>query len=174
MSTEPLLPSYRAATQGPTTRRLSSHERSPAVRVIQFLSFVVFTCAAFISTVWAHRSSTYTELDPSKPAPLLPYFASLFLLTSFIWWIGYLWFIRLHDAADGPDTLPRKVAVWASVFGKFVLAGVHFAASRWYAYAFPGLVQPNWLVVFLAAQAWWDVALWGVYTGMRKDSRQIE
>lgn len=101
-------------------------------------------------------------------APLLPYFSSMFLLISFCCWLGYLSFI-LHDAA-GADETERRVVVRTSVVGKLILAGAH--TGVWFAYMkfFPNLAQPNWVQVFLAAQAWWDVLLvltYQLYTTVR-------
>jgi hypothetical protein len=92
---------------------------------------------------------------------LLPYFASLSLIVSFVCWIGYLVSIA-YDVASGPR-IQRKIIIWTSVAGKLVLAGAHIGFWQGYRYFFLGAVQPNWALMFLAAQAWWDFMLHVVY-----------
>jgi hypothetical protein len=94
----------------------------------------------------------------------LPYFASLSLITSFCFWIGYLVFIS-YDAEGGPR-VQRKIVIWASIVGKLILACSHIGFWVSYRYFFPELAQPNWIVVFLAAQAYWDFLLLLVYSSL--------
>lgn len=37
-----------------------------------------------------------------------------------------------------------------------------------YRYFYGGLTQPNWVLVFLAAQAWWDIVVFGLFTALRR------
>lgn len=94
-------------------------------------------------------------------APLLPYFASLCLVISLGCWVGYLVFI-FYDVAGGPK-IQRKFVIWMSAVGKLALAGIHIGVWLWYKSFFPVSTQPNWVLVFLAAQAWWDFLLFAVY-----------
>lgn len=41
--------------------------------------------------------------------------------------------------------------------GKIVLAAAHVAIWQAYKIWYAGLLTPNWMVVFIAAQAWFDV-----------------
>ncbi|PWY70822.1 hypothetical protein BO94DRAFT_266701 [Aspergillus sclerotioniger CBS 115572] len=172
MSTEPLLPSYASATQH---RYQSFRRRSaivipavppdPAVPVIQTLSALTFTGTTIVSTAWAYRSYAPPDLSPPVSAPLLPYFASLCLTISLSFWVGYLIFI-LYDEAGGP-TMQRKIVVGVSAVGKLVLAGAHIGVWLGYKYLGLGPRQPNWGLMFLAAQAWWDLLLFVVYSCLR-------
>ncbi|KAE8352426.1 hypothetical protein BDV28DRAFT_135157 [Aspergillus coremiiformis] len=158
MSREPLLPSYASVT--------GNHDNTPAISLFQTVSTITFTTAAITSTVWVHRTNTTPQLTPPASAPLLPYFASLCLLASFSCWVGYLIFI-LHDVASGPK-LHRKIVVWISVVGKLVLAGAHAGFWLEYHHFFVGSAQPNWALMFLAAQAWWDFLLLVLSSRLRR------
>ncbi|RAK99599.1 uncharacterized protein BO80DRAFT_426298 [Aspergillus ibericus CBS 121593] len=170
MSTEPLLPSYASATQHASSHRHQASRRRnsiviPAVSVIQTLSALSFTGTAIVSTAWAHRSYAPPDLSPPESAPLLPYFASLCLTISLGVWLGYMIFI-LYDMAGGSIT-QRKIVVGASVVGKLVLAGAHIGVWLGYKYLVIGPRQPNWGLMFLAAQSWWDLLLLVVYSSLR-------
>ncbi|PYH91585.1 hypothetical protein BO71DRAFT_401231 [Aspergillus ellipticus CBS 707.79] len=170
MSTEPLLPSYSSATRGYGSQSgyvsqnesiAESNTPIPATPVIKSFTVLIFSSTAIISTIWAHRSYTVPDPTPLPSAPILPYFASLSLLICLATWIGYLIFV-FHDPTGGP-LLQRKIVIWTSAAGKLTLVGLHISVWRWYKAAFPDSVQPNWFLVLLAAQAWWDVSLFFVY-----------
>ncbi|PYI03236.1 hypothetical protein BO78DRAFT_399987 [Aspergillus sclerotiicarbonarius CBS 121057] len=80
-------------------------------------------------------------------------------------WLGYLMFI-LYDETGGPIT-QRKIVVGASAVGKLVLAGAHIGVWLGYKYLVQGPRQPNWGLMFLSAQAWWDLLLFAVYSCLR-------
>lgn len=75
-------------------------------------------------------------------------------------WLGYLIFIA--NDRDGGSVLKRKITIGVAVVGKLVLAAAHVAIWQTYKMWYEGLVTPNWLVVFMAAQAWYDVVFVGV------------
>jgi hypothetical protein len=60
----------------------------------------------------------------------------------------------------------RKFAIWTSVVGKLIFAGAHIGTGLSYKHFFPDSVQPNWIIVFLAVQAWWDAFLLVLYSVM--------
>jgi len=93
--------------------------------------------------------------------PTLPYFASLFLILSFSLWVGYLILVA-YSVARIPRLL-RQIVVGVSIGGKLVLAGMHGLIWVGYRRFFAEWRQPNWIIVFLAVQAWWDVLLFVVY-----------
>ncbi|KAE8360261.1 hypothetical protein BDV27DRAFT_134775 [Aspergillus caelatus] len=192
MSTEPLLPSYssipeyereRRPYQHRQGRRVNSTPLTPSTPPIQSLSAPFFVGAVITSTYWSYKSYTasdgvlfYLYITGLRsltifqtllgPAPLLPYFASLFLVLSFCSWIGYLVSI-LYDQ-DEISLFQRKLVIWISVTGKVVLGVAH--AVIWFEYKqfFPGTKQPNWIIMFLATQAWWDLLLlMGYYPMLR-------
>ncbi|KAF7590978.1 hypothetical protein BBP40_002172 [Aspergillus hancockii] len=173
MSTEPLLPSYSSATQRPQRPRSRgsnsmSHNVvvSPTtVPVIQTLSALIFTCTTIVSTIWASQSYTYPDSAPPASALLLPYFASLCLTISFGCWVGYLLFI-IYDVVGDSETR-SKIIIGFSIVGKVVLAGAHLGFWLGYKYSFQGSAHPNWLLMFMAAQAWWDFLLYVVYSWLR-------
>lgn len=72
-------------------------------------------------------------------------------------WIGSLVFV-----VAGEWRLERRIVVWIAVLGKFVLAGVHAGVACGYGKYYGHLRQPSWVLVFLAAQAWWDLCVLGV------------
>jgi len=80
--------------------------------------------------------------------------------------MGYLIFIS-YDAAGGPK-IQRKIVIQTSVVGKLVLAGAHVGIGLSYTYYFPNSAQPNWVLVFLTAQAWWDLLLFVLYSCLRQ------
>jgi hypothetical protein len=160
MSTEPLLPSYASAARCRDQRVITY-----AAPVIQKGSLIIFASAAIISTGWAYQSFTDKDLPPPTSAPLLPYFASLCLVVSFGCWAGYLFFIS-YDAVGGPR-IQRKIIIWTSVVGKLILAGTHYILRLSYKNFFPEFAHPNWVVAFLAAQAWWDLLLFLVFSRLR-------
>jgi hypothetical protein len=151
MSTEPLLPPppYASSTRDGVN--------TPTTSVIQSLSLLIFSGSAIVSTFWAWRSNTTSDLSPPASAPLLPYFASLCLVAGFCCWVGYLAFISC--GATGGPRVQRKVIIWTSITGKLILAGVHIGSYLSYKNSYPDSTQPNWILVFLAAQAWWDFLL---------------
>jgi len=128
--------------------------------------FVFVSCvSAIFATIWASRSSG-TKADPphtSHPgtAPLLPYFASISLVVSTCFWIAYLVFIA-HDKENG-SVLKRKITIGVGIAGKAVLAAAHVAIWQAYKMWCEGLETPNWTVVFMAAQAWFDVVFVGIH-----------
>ncbi|OCK94928.1 uncharacterized protein K441DRAFT_610495 [Cenococcum geophilum 1.58] len=157
MSTESLLPSYASAA-----RRRDQRVITYAAPVIQTGSLIIFASAAIASTGWAYQSFAHKDLSP---VPLLPYFAALCLVVSFGCWAGYLFFIS-YDAVGGPR-IQRKIIIWTSVIGKLILAGTHYVLRLSYKNFFPELAHPNWVVAFLAAQAWWDLLLFLVFSRLR-------
>jgi hypothetical protein len=94
---------------------------------------------------------------PPESSPLLPYFASLSLIISFCFWVGYIILISKND--EFAPRMQRQIVVRASVGGKLILAAAHAAISYRYKMSFPDSKQPDWMLMFLAAQAWWDVCL---------------
>ena len=74
-------------------------------------------------------------------------------------------FISREDHG-GPRFL-RNFVIGTSAFGKLILACAHIGFWLSYKYSFPDSAQPNWVIVFLAAQAWWDVLLLLVYSYLR-------
>ncbi|BAE59644.1 integral membrane protein [Aspergillus flavus] len=171
METDPLLPPYSSSPGYERERRPYRHRQgrgintTPPIPPIQFLSALFFAGAVIASTYWAYKSYTAPERTPLEPAPLLPYFASLSLILSFCSWIGYLVSI-LYDR-DDISLLQRKLVIWISVIGKVVLGFAH--AVIWFEYKqfFPGTKQPNWIIMFLAMQAWWDFLLLIGYSMLR-------
>ncbi|KAE8140104.1 hypothetical protein BDV38DRAFT_36592 [Aspergillus pseudotamarii] len=175
MSTEPLLPSYSSTPEYERERRpyryrqgrrVNSTPLTPSTPPIQSLSAPFFVGAVIASTYWAYKSYTASDQTLLGPAPLLPYFASLFLVLSFCSWIGYLVSI-LYDQ-DEIFLFQRKLVIWISVIGKVVLGVAH--AVIWFEYKqfFPATKQPNWIIMFLATQAWWDLLLlMGYYPMLR-------
>ncbi|KAL3474995.1 hypothetical protein BJX99DRAFT_230706 [Aspergillus californicus] len=157
MSTEPLLPSYTSATSGHGHEQVKDFTiaATPARRTAALFSI----STVILSTKWAWRSYTTADLTPPASAPLLPYFAILCLSISFGWWIGYA-ILAFCDVVNGPK-LQHRVIIWTSVVVKVALAGIHAGVSFWYQAFFHDSVQPNWVLVFLAAQAWWDLLLLG-------------
>jgi hypothetical protein len=99
---------------------------------------------------------------PLDFVPLLPYFAFVFLVLSFSLWGGYLTLIA-YDAGRVPR-LQRQIVIGVSISGKLLLAGVHGLVWIGYMRYFAEWRQPDWLVVFSAAQAWWDCLLLGIYS----------
>jgi hypothetical protein len=53
--------------------------------------------------------------------------------------------------------MQRQMVIRASVCGKLILAAAHVAISYRYEKSFPDSKQPDWMVMFFAAQALWDV-----------------
>lgn len=154
MSTQPLLPSYDYATRQLHREQQLARGQKPVPstqEIVNTLCFLTFSSNCIVSTLWACQSRDTSNADPPTQAPLLPYIASLCLLMTFCVWVAYLVFISRHR------TLQRTITVWTSILGKLVLAGMH--AVVWYGYKrkYADLLQPNWLVVFLTAQAWWDL-----------------
>jgi hypothetical protein len=90
----------------------------------------------------------------------LPYFASISLVVSTCFWLAYLIFIA--NDRDGGSALKRRITIGVAVGGKVVLAAAHVAIWQAYRTFYEGLQTPNWVVVFMAAQAWFDVAFIGV------------
>lgn len=164
MSTQPLLSSYNSAT-----RHRDQSIIIPAASLIQSLSFLIFAGTTTLSTLWAWRSNSIPDPAPPASAPLLPYFASMCLIISLGCWVGYLVFIS-YDAAGGPR-IQRRIIIWTSFLGKVILAGAHVGFGILYKHSFPDSAQPNWVIVFLAAQAWWDFMLFLVYSCLRSGSR---
>ncbi|KAB8264372.1 hypothetical protein BDV32DRAFT_83526 [Aspergillus pseudonomiae] len=172
MSTEPLLPSYSSILENERDRRPYRYRQgsrrantTPPLPPIQLLSALFFAGAVIASTYWAYKSYTAPDRAPLEAAPLLPYFASLSLILSFCSWIGYLVSI-LYDQ-DDLSLFQRKLVIWISVVGKVVLVVAH--AVIWFEYkqVFPGTKQPNWIIMFLAMQAWWDFLLLIGYSMLR-------
>ncbi|KAF2798742.1 hypothetical protein K505DRAFT_295878 [Melanomma pulvis-pyrius CBS 109.77] len=171
MSSQPLLPSYASATEQPRQngyhlgqgreRSTQVHSAPSAKSLLKILCFITFATTAFVSSYWASQS-IFTPLDeiPPESAPLLPYFSSLSLIISFCLWVGYIVLVA-KDVGSGPR-IQRQIVVGASVFGKLILAVAHAAISYGYERSFPEAKKPNWMLMFLAAQAWWDVFLIGV------------
>ncbi|CAG5182718.1 uncharacterized protein ALTATR162_LOCUS10300 [Alternaria atra] len=167
MSNEPLLPSYGAATQRHRSSeyRLVAKHTHDTPTLVDVLSLFIFLISAVFSTIWATQSSTVASGHPGTPphtgsAPLLPYFASISLVISTCFWLGYLFFIA--NDGHGGSVLKRKITIGAAVVGKIVLAAAHVAIWQAYKMWYAGLVTPNWMVVFVAAQAWFDVVFVGV------------
>jgi hypothetical protein len=93
MSTQPLLPSYVSATR--QHRRQNGYQPAghqpagagednitSASSIIQILSFLIFAGTAILSTFWAYRSNTTSELVRFQPSPAPPFFISLHFLDS--------------------------------------------------------------------------------------------
>ena len=59
--------------------------------------------------------------------------------------------------------LRRNVTIGVAVVGKLVLATAHMVIWQAYKMRYEGLWTPNWVVVFMAAQAWFDVVFVGVH-----------
>ncbi|OCL03192.1 hypothetical protein AOQ84DRAFT_326356 [Glonium stellatum] len=163
MSTQPLLPSYDSATR--QAYRQTGHLPPTTTNVVHFWTTIFFIGSTTISTVWAFNSYTAPNLFPPAYAPLMPYFTSLCLLISFGCWIGFLWTV-FYDDMNG-SRVQRKVIIWTSVSGKLILACMHVVV--WYSYkrSFPDSIQPNWVAVFLAVQAWWDMMLFVITVCLR-------
>ncbi|EOA85863.1 uncharacterized protein SETTUDRAFT_161608 [Exserohilum turcica Et28A] len=165
MSRTPLLPSYDSATQrapyerGEALAHLGAEFRSRTT--LDVLCMIVFPGTAITATVWATRSGTAAPKVPLDTVPTLPYFASLFLVLSFSLWAGYLISVA-YDVARVPRLL-RQIVVGVSSGGKLALAGVHGLIWVGYRQFFAEWRQPNWVIVFLAVQSWWDVLLFVVY-----------
>ncbi|KAH8698053.1 hypothetical protein GQ44DRAFT_718526 [Phaeosphaeriaceae sp. PMI808] len=165
MSRSPLLPSYDSASQHVRLQsenfwaRLRAESRSQTA--LDVLCVILFPTTAITATVWATRSGTTAPKIPLDSTPMLPYFASLFLVLSFSFWVGYLIIITNNELHV--PRLQRQILVRGSVSGKLILAGVHGLVWVGYRGSFAEWRQPNWLVVFLAAQAWWDVFLLLIY-----------
>ena len=62
----------------------------------------------------------------------------------------------------GGSVLRRNVTIGVAVVGKLVLATAHMVIWQAYKMRYEGLWTPNWVVVFMAAQAWFDVVFVGV------------
>ena len=183
MSSTPLLPSYDAATRHVRSRNedLWAHLRAEARGriTLDVLCAILFPGNAIVASIWATRSGTaapmvsqttgprcvffdLTTLQiPPDSVPLLPYFAFLFLVLSFSFWVGYL--ISIGYEVSRIPHLHHRIVVWGSVGGKLLLAGVHSLVWVGYMRFFAEWPQPNWVIVFLAAQAWWDVFLFVIY-----------
>jgi len=180
MSSRPLLPSYASATEQPRhyayhsgqgqRRGTPTYSAPSAGSLMETLCFITFTITAFVSSYWASQS-IFTPPDKIPPefSPLLPYFASLSLTISFCFWVGYVILVA-KDAGGGP-WMQRQIVIGASVFGKLILAVTHAAISHSYERSFPDSAQPNWVLMFLAAQAWWDVFLIGVNCCLRSTAQ---
>jgi hypothetical protein len=54
-----------------------------------------------------------------------------------------------------------------------VLGGAHIGFGLSYKYSFPDSTQPNWVLAFLAAQAWWDFLLYLVYSYLRSEKELV-
>jgi len=158
MSTEPLLPSYASATWQPATQDFAP----PTASVIHRWSFVIFANAAVFSTIWASKGRDISDWDP-RSLSLLPYFATLSVILALGCWVGYLFFIA-YDGAGGHRIL-RKTVISTSVIGKLILGVTHLGFR--YSYS----AHLNWVVAFLAAQAWWDLLLLIMYSSLRVADR---
>lgn len=53
--------------------------------------------------------------------------------------------------------MKRKITIGVAVVGKMILAAAHMVIWQEYKIWYEGLATPNWVVVFMAAQAWFDV-----------------
>ena len=101
------------------------------------------------------------DIPHTSSAPLLPYFASISLVVSTCFWITHLVFIA-HDKESG-SVLKRKITIGVAIVGKVVLAATHVAIWQGYKMWYEGLETPNWVIVFMAAQAWFDIVFVGVH-----------
>ncbi|KAN0083475.1 hypothetical protein V8E54_002563 [Elaphomyces granulatus] len=165
MSTEPLLPSYASATCRQSRDRSSAATQdfaTPAASFVHGWSFVFFANAAIFSTIWASKGRETSDWDP-KSLPLLPYFATLSVILALGCWVGYLFFIA-YDGA-GSHRILRKTVITTSLIGKLILGVTHLGFR--YSYS----VHLNWVVAFLAAQAWWDLLLLIMYSCLRVEAR---
>ena len=167
MSTEPLLPSYssipeyeweRCPYQHRQCRRVNPTPLTRSTSPIQSLSAPFFVGAVITSTYWAYKS--YTASDRVF---VYLYLTGLRSLTIFPDPIGTCPFTPLLCVV-----VPRPLFLFVDWLPTLHPLIAH--AVIWFEYKqfFPGTKQPNWIIMFLATQAWWDfLLLMGYYPILR-------